>query len=85
MSPVGNESECKSQALIYLIVLAVATAHTKDSFLGISIGDSTSHTMQDSIKRDYSPTLFLQGQSALPLCLCQAYMHHANLSTRHKQ
>ena len=44
----------------------------------------TSHTMQDSFNRGYSPILFLQGQSALPLDLCQAYMHYANL-TRHKR
>ena len=34
ISPLGkeSESECKSQVQIYVRVLAVATAHTKDSF-----------------------------------------------------
>ena len=38
-----------------------------------------------SLKRGYFPIVFLQEQSKLLLCLCQAYMHYANLSTRHKR
>ena len=36
-------------------------------------------------KRGYFPTLFLQGQSTLLLCMCQAYMHYENLFTIHKR